>query len=47
MGYYSANGMNGAEMGRYWWVYIFAPAFGGLLAALFMKFIHLPVMKSR
>jgi glycerol uptake facilitator-like aquaporin len=45
MGYYSHNFGNGTAMGRYWWVYIFAPAIGGLLSALFIRYIHIPNLK--
>jgi glycerol uptake facilitator-like aquaporin len=45
MGYYKANGMAALPMGRYWWVYIFAPTLGGVFAAFFIKFIHLPNLK--
>ena len=42
VGYFNHHGLKGYMWARYLWVYMTAPTLGGIGAAVFMKYVHLP-----
>jgi glycerol uptake facilitator-like aquaporin len=46
VGYINSLGFDGKIYQKYLWLYIFAPFTGGIVASLFMRFVHNPNLGS-
>lgn len=47
VGYMNSLGFDGKVYQRYLWLYVFAPFAGGIVASLFMRFVHNPNLGFR